>query len=211
MSTPAPAAPELSFVIPARNEIENLPELIAEIRSVLAALGRSAEILVVDDASDDGSFEWLTREARADARLRAIRLPRQSGQSAALEDADVVSGVRRNRQDTWLRRVSSGIANGVRRAVIGDRITDIGCSLKAYRREALERVPYFTTMHRFLPALCQFRGARVRELEVSHRARRHGTSRYSTAHRLARGIADLVGVRWLKSRLIAFGPPREEG
>ena len=121
---------------------------------------------------------------------------------AALKDADVVSGIRANRRDTWVRRVSSRIANATRRAVIGDRITDIGCSFKAYRREALRDLPMFVGVHRFLPALCSFRGARLVEVPLSHRPRRHGVTKYGVQNRLWRGLHDLIGVRWLKSRLI---------
>jgi dolichol-phosphate mannosyltransferase len=121
---------------------------------------------------------------------------------AALETADVVSGVRQRRADSWRRRVSSRIANSVRRAVIGDTISDVGCSLKAYRREALEDLPLFVGAHRFLPALCQFRGARVAEVPVLHRPRRQGVSKYGVGNRLFRGLRDLFGVRWLKSRLL---------
>jgi dolichol-phosphate mannosyltransferase len=120
----------------------------------------------------------------------------------ALRDADVVSGVRAHRADSWRRRASSRVANAVRRAVIGDTITDVGCSLKAYRREALQDLPLFVGAHRFLPALCQFRGARVAEVPVLHRPRRHGVSKYGVGNRLFRGIRDLFGVRWLKSRLL---------
>ena len=121
---------------------------------------------------------------------------------SALETADVVSGVRERRADSWRRRVSSRIANSVRRAVIGDTISDVGCSLKAYRREALEDLPLFVGAHRFLPALCQFRGARVAEVPVLHRPRRSGISKYGVGNRLFRGLRDLLGVRWLKSRLL---------
>jgi len=120
----------------------------------------------------------------------------------ALRDADVVSGVRAHRADSWRRRASSRIANVVRRAAIGDTITDVGCSLKAYRREALQDLPLFVGAHRFLPALCQFRGARVVEVSVHHRPRRRGVSKYGVGNRLFRGIRDLFGVRWLKSRLL---------
>ncbi len=120
----------------------------------------------------------------------------------ALESADVVSGVRTQRADSWRRKVSSRIANSVRRAVIGDTISDVGCSLKAYRREALEDLPLFVGAHRFLPALCQFRGARVVEVPVLHRPRRYGVSKYGVGNRLFRGVRDLFGVRWLKSRLL---------
>ena len=123
---------------------------------------------------------------------------------AALENADVVSGVRLGRRDRWLRRVSSRIANRARRAVIGDTLTDIGCSFKAYRRETLESLPWFVGMHRFLPALCQLRGARIEEVPLSHRPRLHGVSKYGVSNRLWRGLYDLWGVRWLKSRLIRY-------
>jgi dolichol-phosphate mannosyltransferase len=121
-----------------------------------------------------------------------------------LKDADVVSGVRRKRQDSWLRRRSSRIANGVRRRVLGDSITDIGCSLKAYRRSTLEGLPVFVGVHRFLPALCQFRGARVVEVLVNHRPRVRGVSKYGVGNRLSRGIHDLIGVLWLRARLLNY-------
>jgi dolichol-phosphate mannosyltransferase len=123
---------------------------------------------------------------------------------AALEHADVVSGIRSGRQDTWVRRVSSRIANATRRAVLGDPVTDIGCSFKAYRREALEGLPMFVGVHRFLPALCVFRGARLVEVKLAHRARRHGVSKYGVSNRLWRGLRDLIGVAWLKARLVHY-------
>ena len=124
----------------------------------------------------------------------------------ALRDADVASGVRALRRDTWVRRLSSRIANATRRAVLGDRISDVGCTLKAYRRDALRSLPHFNGFHRFLPALCQFRGARVVEVAVSHRPRRHGVSKYGVGNRLWRGLRDLGGVLWLKSRLLPAVP-----
>ncbi|MEO7866972.1 MAG: glycosyltransferase family 2 protein [Candidatus Eisenbacteria bacterium] len=123
---------------------------------------------------------------------------------AALEHADVVSGIRADRQDSWVRLVSSRIANNVRRSVLGDPVTDIGCSFKAYRREQLEGLPMFVGVHRFLPALCVFRGARFAEVRLRHRSRRHGVSKYGVGNRLWRGIADLIGVHWLKTRLVRF-------
>jgi dolichol-phosphate mannosyltransferase len=120
----------------------------------------------------------------------------------ALRDADVVSGIRRNRADTFVRLASSRIANGTRRLVLGDPVTDIGCSMKAYRREALESLPYFVGVHRFLPALCFFRGARLVQIPVAHRPRNLGQSKYGIGNRLFRGIRDLFGVAWLRSRLL---------
>lgn len=133
----------------------------------------------------------------------------------ALEGYDVVSGVRAQRNDTWLRRVSSRIANGIRRRALDDGISDVGCSLKAYRRGALEGVAPFNGWHRFLPALVQFSGARVIEIPVTHRPRRSGQSSYGVGNRLGRGIIDLLGVRWLKRRHVdpreALPLPRSEG
>ncbi len=230
-------APELSVVIPAYNERENIVPLFDELREALARAGRRYEIVMVDDGSRDGTAEWLVREAARDPRVVPVLLAGNHGQSAAiaaglrhargavivtldadlqndpadlpkllaaLESADVVSGVRARRQDDWLRQVSSRIANGVRRKVLGDPLTDIGCSFKAYRREALDGIPMFTGAHRFLPALCMFRGARLVEVPLSHRPRRHGVSKYGVGNRLWRGLYDLIGVRWLKSRMLRY-------
>ena len=103
-----------------------------------------------------------------------------------------------------MRLVSSRVANSVRRSLLGDPVTDIGCSFKAYRREQLEGLPMFVGVHRFLPALCVFRGARFAEVKLRHRARQHGVSKYGVGNRLWRGMADLIGVRWLKTRLVRF-------
>ena len=122
---------------------------------------------------------------------------------------DVVSGVRRRRQDDWVRRVSSRIANRVRRRVLDDGITDVGCSLKAYRTRVVRRLPPFQGMHRFLPALARMEGARITELPVNHRPRRFGKSKYGIGNRLWRGIADLFGVWWLKRRWVAVAAVEE--
>ncbi|RMH15440.1 MAG: glycosyltransferase [Acidobacteria bacterium] len=119
---------------------------------------------------------------------------------AALEGCDVVSGVRHQRRDNWRRRLASRIANRVRNAVVHDGVSDVGCSLKAYRTELLRRIPVFDGMHRFLPALLRMEGARIKEVPVRHRPRVHGTSKYTISNRLWRGILDLLGVRWLALR-----------
>lgn len=121
---------------------------------------------------------------------------------AAIEQADVVSGVRVERRDAWQRRAASRIANSVRRFVVGDSTTDVGCSLKAYRASWLAAVPMFDGVHRFLPGLLERRGARIVELPVGHRPRRHGVSKYTIGGRLGRGLLDLLGVRWLGARCL---------
>jgi len=183
---------------------DGTPAVIARERTRDARL---TPLRLATNSGQSAAIAWGLARARgavivtldADLQNDPSELPRVL---EALNHADVVSGIRANRRDTWLRRVSSRIANGVRRAAIGDPITDIGCSFKAYRREALEGLPMFVGVHRFLPALCVFRGARLAEVPLAHRPRRHGVSKYVVHNRLWRGIHDLIGVRWLKSRLI---------
>jgi len=115
---------------------------------------------------------------------------------------DVVCGVRVERKDTWIRRISSRVANRVRSAVTGDSVTDVGCTLRACRIEPLRKVPVFNGTHRFLPALLELAGARITEIPVRHRPRRFGTPKYGLHNRLWRGIADLFGVRWLQRRWV---------
>ena len=122
---------------------------------------------------------------------------------AALEEGyDVVSGVRVERQDSWVRRLSSRIANGVRNRLTGDAVTDVGCTLRACRTELLRDLPLFTGMHRFLPTLLRLQGGRVTEVPVRHRPRRYGRTKYGIHNRLWRGIADLMAVRWMQRRWI---------
>jgi glycosyltransferase involved in cell wall biosynthesis len=119
-----------------------------------------------------------------------------------LPDWDVVCGVRVDRKDTWVRRISSKVANRVRSWVTGDSVTDVGCTLRACRIEPLRKVPVFNGTHRFLPALLEMAGARITEIPVRHRPRRFGTPKYGIHNRLWRGIADLFGVRWLQRRWV---------
>lgn len=178
---------------------------------VLADLASSNEsVRVVRLARNQGQSAALAagfRRARgevivtldADLQNDPADIPRAL---ALLADCDVVSGVRVNRRDDWVRRWSSRIANGVRRRLLHDGVTDVGCSLKAYRAEMLRDLPEFKGMHRFLPALVQLKGARVREMPVHHRARVYGQAKYGIGNRLWRGLADLMAVRWLRSRWI---------
>ena len=119
-----------------------------------------------------------------------------------LEGFDVVSGVRARRRDTWVRRVSSKIANGIRNRVTHESVTDVGCTLRAMRAEYLRRIPVFNGMHRFLPTLLRMEGARVTEVPVNHRPRLHGQPKYNIRNRIFRALADLFGVRWLQTRWI---------
>ena len=121
-----------------------------------------------------------------------------------LSDWDVVCGIRARRQDTWWKRRSSRIANGFRNWVTGDDIVDTGCTLKAYRRECVERLELYNGMHRFLPTLMKMRGYRVTQVPVSHHPRRAGKTKYDTWRRLKKGLADVWAVRWMKKNWIAY-------
>ena len=128
----------------------------------------------------------------------------------ALDGNDAVAGYRVRRRDGWLKRVSSRIANGVRNALSGDRVTDTGCSLKAFRSECLRQVRPFDGMHRFLPTLLRMEGFRVIEVPVSHRARRHGRSKYGVRNRMVRGAIDLMAIRWMRRRRLSYEIVRTE-
>lgn len=119
-----------------------------------------------------------------------------------MDGFDVVSGVRARRRDTWVRRASSKIANGIRNRVTHESVTDVGCTLRAMRIEYLRRIPVFNGMHRFLPTLLRMEGARVTEVPVNHRPRLHGQPKYNIRNRIFRALADLFGVRWMQTRWV---------
>lgn len=120
---------------------------------------------------------------------------------AAMVEADCVCGVRVDRQDPLSTRFASWIANRLRRRVLGDSVSDVGCSLRVMRRASLARVRLFRGGHRFLPILLALEGARIVERPVRHRPRRHGRSKYGVLSRLRVVWADLLGVAWLARRV----------
>jgi dolichol-phosphate mannosyltransferase len=115
-------------------------------------------------------------------------------------DVRLFMGNRVTRRDTWVRRLSSRVANGVRSRMLGDATPDTGCGIKLIHRASFGELPRFDHMHRFLPALMQRAGARVVSVPVNHRPRERGTSKYGLFDRLWVGIVDLFGVAWLKRR-----------
>lgn len=124
---------------------------------------------------------------------RDARIPREPA-------LGLIIGHRITRRDSWLRRVSSRVANGVRARLLGDGTPDTGCGLKLMRRDVLLGLPCFDHMHRFLPALFRRQGAVVISMPVSHRPRQRGQSKYGVHNRLWVGIVDLCGVMWLNAR-----------
>lgn len=121
--------------------------------------------------------------------------------AAITEGVDLAGGNRRaSRRDTWIKRISSVVANTVRSKMLNDDTPDTGCGLKVFNREAFLDLPYFDHMHRFLPALIKRRGGKIVSVPVAHRNREHGKSNYGTIDRLMVGIVDLFGVAWLQRR-----------
>ena len=236
-------SPELSIVIPVRNESPNIGPLHRELVDTLGATGRSFEILAVDDGSTDDTFAKLAELQKSDGRLRVIRFRRNFGQTAAFaagfayargryivtsdgdlqndprdipalldkleEGYDLVCGWRQRRQDKFLlRKVPSWVANRIIRRLTGVQITDNGCSLKAYRRELLDRISLYAEQHRFIPALSASVGARITEMPVRHHARRFGESKYGIS-RTVKVLVDLLTLKMIttfRSRpLVGFG------
>lgn len=113
---------------------------------------------------------------------------------------DLVCGQRVKRNDGFMKRISSKIANKVRGWILRDQTPDTGCGIKLMRVEIFRNFPYFDHMHRYLPALYLHFGGRVVSVPVSHRSREKGQSKYGTWDRLKAGIYDLVGVGWYLRR-----------
>jgi glycosyltransferase involved in cell wall biosynthesis len=124
-------------------------------------------------------------------------LPKLLGE---LERVDFVCGLRANRRDNWVRRVSSDIARRARCAALGGDFRDTGCGYRAFRRSAIEGILPFNGWHRFLPILVHGAGVSTKEIPIGHRPRAAGVSKYGVWDRLWRGIVDLVGVAWYQKR-----------
>lgn len=142
----------------------------------------------------------LTATLDGDLQNDPADLPRLLDELDA--DHDVVCGVRTHREDHWLRRVSSKVANGVRNRLTRESITDVGCTLRVYRTSFVRELPMFDGMHRFLPTLLRLDGARIKEVPVNHRRRLHGVPKYNVRNRIWRTLVDLFAVRWMQRRWI---------
>jgi len=121
-----------------------------------------------------------------------------------LDQYDMATGWRINRQDPWLKEISSKVANAIRNRISGEAIKDSACTLRAFKRECIQEIPVFNGMHRFLSTLVKMKGYRIIEVPVTHHPRRFGRSKYNIRNRAWRAFIDLLGVRWLKSRRIDY-------
>jgi len=227
------AAPELSVFLPVFNEQDNIEQLNTRLADALKGLGRSYEVIYVDDGSTDHSMARLRKIAVGDPQVRVVSLRRNYGQTAAMsagidhargqilipmdadlqndpadisrllekldEGYDVVSGWRKDRKDRWLtRQLPSRLANRLVARISGVGLHDFGCSLKAYRRDALTGVKLYGEMHRFIPIYAGWAGAKVTEIPVTHHPRAAGESKYGLS-RTIKVVFDLITIKFLSS------------
>jgi glycosyltransferase involved in cell wall biosynthesis len=215
--------PYLSVVVPLYNEEGNVRELHKKILEDCQDLGKSFEIIFIDDGSSDATVkncENLTP-------LKLIEFRKNFGQTAAFDAGiknaegeviitmdgdlqndpkdigllleemdkgfDIVSGWRFKRKDSLSKKIFSRGANLLRKILIKDNIHDSGCSLKAYKKECFKDVDLFGEMHRFMPAILALDGYMVGEVKVSHHPRVHGVTKYNWK-RSIKGFVDMVSV-----------------
>jgi glycosyltransferase involved in cell wall biosynthesis len=121
-----------------------------------------------------------------------------------LDRYDMATGWRREREDQWLKKISSKIANAVRNWLNDGNIQDSACTLRAFKKECVEKIPVFNGMHRFLSTLVKMEGYRIMEVPISHHPRKFGKSKFNIRNRMVRSFIDLLVVRWMKCRAIRY-------
>lgn len=126
-----------------------------------------------------------------------------------IEFFDLVCGSRTSRQDPWIKKITSFLANQVRSRVCQDGVRDTGCSLKVYRASAVKKIKMYHGMHRFLPALFLIEGFKVAEVPVNHRERTKGVTKYNFFNRSFNTIADMLAVRWMRQRHLRYKIDKE--
>ncbi len=221
----------ISIVIPIHNEEASILPLYDRLSAVMESLGRQYELIFVDDASTDASFEMLANLVETDPRMKVVQLRRNFGQTAALAagfdlaqgqvilsmdgdlqhdpadiplllekiDAgyDIASGWRKVRVDNlWMRKIPSRVANWLMARVSGVELHDFGTTFKAYRAEVLHDVKLYGELHRFIPALASFYGARIAEVPIRNVPRESGSSHYGIG-RTFRVMFDILTIQFL--------------
>ena len=214
---------ELSVIIPVYNEENNVAILHSELINVLNSLNKKFEIIFVDDGSADKTLENLSRLKKVKIIKLRRNFGQTAALLAGINNAngkviitldgdlqnnpkdiprllekldkgyDVVSGWRKNRNDKFSKKFFSFVANRLRRVLINERIHDSGCSLKAYKKECFNDIDLYGEMHRYIPALLGWKGFRIAEVEVNHRYRKYGKTKYGVS-RVLKGFLDLLNI-----------------
>ncbi len=228
---------DISVVVPVYNEEKNLPILIPQISQILDSLGKSYEMIFVDDGSTDGSRKILKEMISQYPQIHILGFKKNCGETAAiaaglkeargnvvitmdadlqndpkdiptliayLKEYDMVTGWRKKREDSWVKRISSKIANKIRNWLSGETIQDGGCTFRVYKQECLPNLKLYRGMHRFMPTLVKMEGFRVIEIPITHHPRQFGVSKYTTWNRMWVAFVDLLAVKWMKSRHIRY-------
>lgn len=215
----------ITVIFPTHNEEDNVQELHRRIIAVLSSIQESYEIIAVDDSSDKTRERLLElrpikvislayqigQTAAIDAGIRNAK-----GDVVVMLDADLqndpadiplllaklregydaVLGWRRERTDSFRRRIFSLFANKVTNLISGLSFHDYGCALRVFRREQLENIHLYGVMHVFLPVILSYRNAKIAEIRVAHHARKAGTTKYTFRY-IASDIADLLAIKFL--------------
>ena len=222
---------DISVILPVYNEEENIKEMHAEIDAVMQEMGKSYEIIFINDGSNDLTLNRLIEIQEQDPHTVVVEFRRNFGQTAAMsagfdlargdvvfsmdsdrqndprdipmmlakleEGYDMVAGWRHERQDgLFLRLIPSKIANKLIGYTTDVKLHDYGCSLKAFRWDVAKQLSMYGEMHRFIPAIASWVGARIAEVKVNHRARVAGESKYGIS-RTFRVILDLITVKFM--------------
>ena len=172
---------------------------IAEIRVV--RLDRNWGLTSALDAGFRAARAPIIATLDADLQNDPADLPLLLGH---LDRHDMVCGWRKNRQDPWVKRASSRIANSVRNRLTGENIHDTCCPMKVLRKEIIDGMPLYDGLHRFLPTLAKEAGYRVVEIPVTHRPRAGGHSKYGVWNRMWKGLSDLRAIRWMKKNRMRY-------
>jgi undecaprenyl-phosphate 4-deoxy-4-formamido-L-arabinose transferase len=228
--------PVISILVPLLNEEESLPELNERLRSSLEGLGKSYELIYINDGSTDTSQELIESFRNDDARIKIIEFNRNYGQHMALfagferaqgeiivtidadlqnppeeiprlvskmdEGYDVVATYRKMRQDSVFRKLPSFIVNKITSRLVGVKLRDYGCMLRAYSRSVINSINMCQESSSFIPALANTYAKRIAEIEVGHEERKMGTSKYGLFHLLRLNFDLMTGfsllpIQWI--------------
>ena len=226
-----------SVVIPFFNEEENAEKLLDEIDFYLKEIYNDYEIILINDASTDNTYDVLKIISKKNNKVRIINNIKNLGQSYSLIKAikdskydtiitidgdgqnnpsdmpvlldkyfknpkvDLVSGIRIKRKDSYIKKVSSKIANQVRKYILNDNCDDTGCSLKVFNKKIFLKFTAFKGLHRFIPALFKGYRCKIMFIPVDHRERIYGKSNYGTISRLIYGCIDIVRVLFILKKI----------
>lgn len=159
--------------------------------------GLSAALKAGIDAAESVYIGYMDADLQTDPEDFSLLLP-------YLSDYALVTGIRADRKDSFFKKAQSKIANGFRRAFTHDGIQDTGCPLKVLHTDCAKRIPFFTGMHRFLPALILLQEKSVKQVPVRHYPRLTGQSKYHVWNRLVSPFMDCLAYRWMKKRYIHY-------